>query len=341
MALIKGKQILSLDASKINESEAKKFISQTEKDLYAAKAEVSVATESADGLMSVADKAKLNLVEAEANKYIHPVSHDASIITETGEKRFVSDIEKALYADKYTKAEVANMISGLEGGLEWKDSVATFADLATTYLTPALGWVASVDDEAGKVYRYNGSTWVESPIGAYVKATAELDGLMSSEDKAKLDLIAAGANNYVHPEFTAATEITEDATHRFTTDVEKASYAAKAEVTPATITVDGLMSATDKVKVNALYNTELSSVVITPANGQTVIATTIKTDGTTAVHTKDFAKVTVAVNGFLQANGLDFTVAENGSNLVEITWLGRHFALDNADELIVTFLQDK
>lgn len=55
-------------------------------------------------------------------------------------------------------------------------------------------------------------------------ATATADGLMSAADKKKLDGVAAGANNYQHPATHAATMITEDATHRFTTDAEKAKW---------------------------------------------------------------------------------------------------------------------
>ena len=55
-------------------------------------------------------------------------------------------------------------------------------------------------------------------------ATSATDGLMSAADKTKLDGIAAGANNYQHPANHAASMITEDDTHRFTTDAEKAKW---------------------------------------------------------------------------------------------------------------------
>lgn len=55
-------------------------------------------------------------------------------------------------------------------------------------------------------------------------ATTAADGLMSAADKTKLNGIAAGANNYVHPSAHAATMITEDANHRFATDIEKTKW---------------------------------------------------------------------------------------------------------------------
>ena len=59
------------------------------------------------------------------------------------------------------------------------------------------------------------------------KATTTADGLMSKEDKAKLDGIAENANNYTHPSSHSASMITEDSTHRFVTDEEKATWNAK------------------------------------------------------------------------------------------------------------------
>lgn len=57
-------------------------------------------------------------------------------------------------------------------------------------------------------------------------ATQILPGLLSAPDKLKLDGIAAGANNYIHPTTHPATIIVEDSTHRFVTDAEKAAWNA-------------------------------------------------------------------------------------------------------------------
>ena len=47
------------------------------------------------------------------------------------------------------------------------------------------------------------------------------NGLMSAADKAKLDGVAEGANNYTHPEHHPATVITEDDNHQFVTKAQK------------------------------------------------------------------------------------------------------------------------
>ncbi|WP_379202746.1 hypothetical protein [Paenibacillus sp. GCM10012306] len=50
---------------------------------------------------------------------------------------------------------------------------------------------------------------------------------MLASDKSKLDGIAAGANNYVHPATHPASIITQDASNRFVTDTEKSTWNAK------------------------------------------------------------------------------------------------------------------
>lgn len=60
----------------------------------------NVATQSANGLMSSADKTKLDGVAANANNYVHPSAHSASMITQDAARRFVSDTEKAKWNAK-------------------------------------------------------------------------------------------------------------------------------------------------------------------------------------------------------------------------------------------------
>lgn len=73
-------------------------------------------------------------------------------------------------------------------------------------------------------------------------ATTAADGLMSAGDKSKLNSIALGANNYVHPANHPATMITEDATHRFTTDAEKAKWNLEYTIERAAVAAEGFAS---------------------------------------------------------------------------------------------------
>lgn len=79
----------------------------------------------------------------------------------------------------------------------------------------------------------------------------------TSEEKAKLAGVAAGANNYQHPATHPASVIVQDSTHRFVTDTEKTTWNGKASTTVATQSANGLMSAADKKKLDDLTGGEL------------------------------------------------------------------------------------
>lgn len=94
------------------------------------------------------------------------------------------------------------------------------------------GTVFTEIDNGGAKYGFirETKTWhLQSNGGGqmYENATIEKDGLMSKEDKAKLDGVDENANNYTHPEKHPATIITEDATHKFITEAERTSWNAK------------------------------------------------------------------------------------------------------------------
>ena len=70
--------------------------------------------------------------------------------------------------------------------------------------------------------------------------TDSLKGYMTPELKKKLDGIAAGANNYIHPSTHPASMITQDTTHRFVTDTEKTTWNGKASTAVVSTTANGL-----------------------------------------------------------------------------------------------------
>ena len=75
--------------------------------------------------------------------------------------------------------------------------------------------------------------------------TDSLKGYMTPELKKKLDGIAAGANNYIHPSTHPANMITQDTTHRFVTDTEKTTWNGKASTAVVSTTANGLMPKRD------------------------------------------------------------------------------------------------
>ena len=188
-------------ATMITEDTTHRFVTDAEKSTWNAKASTAVATSSANGLMSSGDKSKLDGIEANANKYVHPEYDDKA-----------SGLYKITVEDGHVSATTA----------------VTKADIT------ALGIPA------------------QDTNTTYDIATTDSDGLMSSEDKSKLDGIEDNANKYIHPTSHAATMITEDTTHRFVTDAEKATWNAKASTSVATSSANGLMSKTDKAKLDGI-----------------------------------------------------------------------------------------
>ncbi|ANY67744.1 hypothetical protein BBD42_15675 [Paenibacillus sp. BIHB 4019] len=87
---------------------------------------------------------------------------------------------------------------------------------------------------------------------AHALATTGSAGFQSAADKTKLDTIATGANNYTHPSTHPPSIIVQDAGNRFVTDAERTTWNAKASTAVASAAVNGLMSATDKTKLDGI-----------------------------------------------------------------------------------------
>ena len=285
-----------LPASMITEDESRKFITFDEKtkldNLYTKDQidqQITSATPEASvdkaGLLSAADKIKLDSIETGANKYVLPNTLPASIMTEDEEHRFITDTEKASYADKYTKVEVNTLISNatplashtVNGLMRSTDKVKLdgIEEGANNYTLPdELPASMITEDETHQFVTSTDKTVYADKFtkaetrDAIAKATPIVTtgtaGLMSADDKAKLDGIAANANKYVLPKTLPATMITEDKDHRFVTDLEKTTYLDKYTknetidlidaAKPGVVTqeINGLMSSTDKTKLDGI-----------------------------------------------------------------------------------------
>ena len=230
-----------LPPANIAQDASNRFTTDTEKSTWSGKAGTAVATTGVDGLMSAADKAKLNGVEANANNYSHPATHSLDAITETATKKIMTDAER-------TK------LTGVEANA---NNYTHPANHAATVITEDTTHRFATDAEK--------STWNAKASTAV--ATGLADGLMAMADKSKLDGVAANANNYTHPANHPATVITEDATHRFATDAEKAAWNAKLAAAGGTIsgdltvsgnlTINGTTTAIDTVNMEIEDNVVL------------------------------------------------------------------------------------
>lgn len=123
-----------------------------------------------------------------------------------------------------------------------------------------------LEQDTGKIFTYNEdtNTWYELKQGGggmiYENATVEQDGLMSKEDKAKLDGVAENANNYTHPTKHPATIITEDADNRFCTDAEKTKWNGKQDEIVAQNAIADLLAEADLPTVVSTVNSVLATL---------------------------------------------------------------------------------
>ena len=153
-----------------------------------------------------AEKTKLAGIEDNANAYTHPATHPASMITETSEKRFVSDTEKAAWNAKATESFVTEAIANAQLNGGQGGSVDLSGYVTTTALNTALN--EKVDKVSGKSLSTNDYT---------------------NAEKTKLAGIEANANNYSHPSSHPASIITETSEKRFVSNNEKATWNNKVD----------------------------------------------------------------------------------------------------------------
>ena len=182
---------------------------------------------------------------------------DTSVADEA-QKRGQGDAATLQSANSHADAAVASEKSARESGDRTTlESAKAYVDKAIAELVD--GSPAALDTlkelSAALGNDPNFATTVATQIGQKVDKVAG-KGLSTedytSEEKAKLAGVAAGANNYQHPATHPATMIEQDASHRFVTDTEKTTWNGKASTTVATQSANGLMSAADKKKLDGV-----------------------------------------------------------------------------------------
>lgn len=207
--------------------------------------------------------------------------------------------------------QAISTITGLESALNGK--------AANTDMTGASGSAAGTHGlvpapSAGANTRYlrSDGTWVTPPNTTYSPVTTTANGLMIASDKAKLDGIAAGANKYVHPTYTAQAA----GFYKVTVDAS-GHISAVAKVQKADITALGIPG--QDTTYSAFRGTDGSTaggagLVPAPQTGNKAMF--LRGDGTwaTPVDTKYsvFGKATASAGG---SNGLVPAPAAGAQNL--------------------------
>ena len=204
-----------------------------------------------DAVLHITTAERTNWNDANSKKHAHSNKSVIDGITQVLVDKWNSALT-ALPAHTHTKSQITDMPT----------KVSQFTNDA--------GYITQADVDASQSHTHSNKTVLDKITQSLLDtwngkagtsvATQAANGLMSAADKKKLDGVAAGANNYVHPSAHPASMITQDATHRFTSDTEKNGWNkflfSAAITVPAsgwsaevpytqTVSVSGLTSAMD------------------------------------------------------------------------------------------------
>lgn len=187
------------------------------------------ATESASGLMSAADKSKLNGIAKGATKVVVDTALSSTSTHTVQNKVIKTELDKK--ADKTALDGKLDKTGGtLTGNLTGKYLTGTWLQTtAATDLGRTPGKVAILDD-SGWVY-YRTPAEIKSDIGADAVVTTSSDGLMSASDKSKLDGIASGATK-----ITVDTALSSNSTNPVQNKVIKSALGKKLNRSGGTLT---------------------------------------------------------------------------------------------------------
>lgn len=240
--LLSAEDKIKLDSVKMNatniaeeiiQDETYRFVTDDQIEYWNNKASTDPATHGKDGLLTAADKEKLDSIDYAANKYIHPNNEGI---------RHVSDAEKDYWNSKADKLLVTNSENGLMA-FEDKIKLDGIEPNANNYIHPDDKNTRHVTDEQIKFWDSRGAIDV---------ATHTKNGLMSKEDKKILDKLAI-----IDPNM-------ED--RHFVTSEEKEYWNSKASTNVATHEMDGLLSKEDKIKLDELTVSHTEEISLSYSN---------------------------------------------------------------------------
>lgn len=131
-------------------------------------------------------------------------THSADQVTETENKKFVSPQEKKTWSDKVSQEQLTAAINTFASGLAWKGVYETLEALKSAIPAPKEGYFVIVTQEPTYQNKNTMLIYEAEEVNDWQElgdlflpgnATQSSDGLMSKEDKKKLD----GLNNYTLP----------------------------------------------------------------------------------------------------------------------------------------------
>lgn len=306
--LVVGQLYVITDESRIAIGTAiNAYVDYAKKSETDAKASTSVATTSANGLMSSTDKTKLDGVATNANNYVHPANHAPSIITQDASNRFVTDTEKSTW-----NAKQAALVSG--------------TDIKTINSTSLLG--------AGNI-NLNDTYYTETEVNSLLSNRVATNTAITGATKTKITYDAKGLVTSGADATTA--DIADSLNKRYVTDAyltilgntsgtntgDESQSTIKTKLGAATTSVDGYLTSTDWNTFNnkqaaitggattiTSSNLTASRALISDASGKVAVSSTV-TDTELGYLDGVTSSIQTQING--KQASLGFT-AENSAN---------------------------
>ena len=210
-----------------------------------AKAGTAVATTSANGLMSAADKVKLDGVEDGATKTIVDDAMSDTSTNPVQNKVVMEYIDSRGTLPPVSVKNDTMLIQVVDGAyaLRTKESIFPVDDALDTESKNAV--------ENGIIARR-----FEQLSGVTLPATSKRDGLMTAANYTKLSGIEAGATKTI-----VDATLDETSTNPVQNKAVKAALDEKAGTAVATASANGLMSSTDKTKLDGVEDGATKTIV--------------------------------------------------------------------------------
>ena len=239
-----------------------RHVTDREKTFWNAKAEDRIATYQYNGLLSKEDKYKLDSIEAGATNFSMPDHIDPMLVKQDEEHRFITDKERADWSNKASRNIATETLDGIMSHYD-KIKMNTIETNANYYVHPETHEpsVIAQDPTHRFVTDEQILAWNNKATG--VPATSETAGLLSKEDKAKLDSIEEGANAYRLPATLPPSIIAQDPNNRFITDQEREQLSLKKDMS-AFLVGTGIFNGTDGTIIRHEFGNTSFAVAITP-----------------------------------------------------------------------------
>lgn len=228
----------------------------------------------------------LNMLSTEVVSVIQSSTGDmAKAVYDTDNDGVVDAAESVPWTGITGKVVATTGADGLLSATD-KTKLDGIATGANNYVHPANHPPSIITQDASNRFTSDAEKTAWNAKASTAQVTTSVDGLMIAADKTKLDGVATGANNYVHPASHPPSIITQDASNRFTTDAEKTTWNGKASTAQVTTSVDGLMIAADKTKLNGIATgaeVNQNTFATISVSGQTDVVADAKADVLTLV----------------------------------------------------------